>query len=73
MQQSAEEAAEERENDIASLQEELCRLTAQLQRLRLTVHEYHLEVTALRAGIGVKSPSRDLNVAGRSGYRGNHG
>lgn len=73
LQQAAEEAAEERENDIASLQEELCRLTAQLQHLRATVQEYDLEVTVLRAEIGVQSQGQDLNAAGSSGFRGNHG
>lgn len=74
LQQSAEEAAEERENDIASLQEELCRLSAQLQHLRVTVQEYDLEVTTLRAEINPNpNPSQDLSVAGSSGYRGNHG
>lgn len=73
LQQSAQEAAEERENDIASLQEELCRLSAQLQHLRRSVQDYDLEATTLRAETGVKSHSQDLNLAGRSGYRGNHG
>lgn len=73
LQQSAQEAAEERENDIASLQEQLCRLSAQLQHLRATVQEYELELTTLRAEIGVRSHSQDLNAAGRSGYRGSRG
>lgn len=73
LQQSAEEAAAEREDDIAWLQEELCGLSAQLQRLRGTVQEYDLEVTTLRAEIAVRSQSQDLKVAGRSGYRGNQG
>lgn len=72
LQRSAQEAAEEREDDIAALQEELCRLGAQLQHLLLTLQEEHLEVNALRAQIGLKSQSQDLNL-GRSGYRGDHG
>lgn len=72
LQRSAEEAAEEREDHIASLQEELCRLSAQLQRLRVTVQEYELEVTALRAELTVESQSQDPDL-GRSGHRGNHG
>lgn len=72
LQRSAQEAAEEREDDIAALQEELCRLGAQLQHLLLTLQEDHLEVIALRAQTGLKSQSQDLNL-GRSGYRGDHG
>ena len=59
LQQAAEEAAGERENDIASLQEELCRMRAELQRLRVTAQEYELEITSLRAEIGMKSQRRD--------------
>ncbi|KAJ8411389.1 hypothetical protein AAFF_G00173950 [Aldrovandia affinis] len=59
LQQAAEEAAGERENDIASLQEELCRARAQLQRLNATAQEYELEITTLRAEIAMKSRRRE--------------
>lgn len=53
LQQAAEEAAAERENDIASLQEELCRRRAELGRLGHDAREYQLEIAALRGEIGV--------------------
>ncbi|XP_019737337.1 LOW QUALITY PROTEIN: coiled-coil domain-containing protein 136-like [Hippocampus comes] len=55
LQQAAEEAAAERENDIASLQEELCRRRAELRRLGDDAREYELEIAAPRGDIGVKS------------------
>lgn len=59
VQQAAEEAAAERENDIASLQEELCRRRAELQRLSEETQEYELEITTLRAEISMKSQRRE--------------
>lgn len=59
LQQAAEEAAAERENDIALLQEELCKLRAELARLHNTTQEYELELTSLRAEIGMKSQCQD--------------
>ncbi|XP_051911727.1 coiled-coil domain-containing protein 136-like isoform X2 [Hippocampus zosterae] len=47
LQEADEEAAAERENDIACLQEELCRLRAQLQRLRDTGGRHEAEVATL--------------------------
>ncbi|KAK5902004.1 hypothetical protein CesoFtcFv8_007307 [Champsocephalus esox] len=58
LQQTAEEAAAEREFDIASLQEELCRRRAELQRLSEETQEYELEITTLRAEISMKSQRR---------------
>uniref|UniRef100_H3ABL6 Coiled-coil domain containing 136b n=1 Tax=Latimeria chalumnae TaxID=7897 RepID=H3ABL6_LATCH len=49
--QVAEEAAAERENDIATMQEELCRVRAKLEHLRRTTEEYELEIITLRAEI----------------------
>lgn len=51
LQQAAEEAAAERENDIACLQEELCRLRAELQCLLAAASQSELEMSALRAEI----------------------
>ncbi|KAJ8002628.1 hypothetical protein DPEC_G00160860 [Dallia pectoralis] len=59
LQAAAEEAAAERENDIASLQEELCRHRAELGRLSDEALEYELEITTLRAEIGMKSQRRE--------------
>ncbi|KAM6926086.1 sarcolemmal membrane-associated protein-like isoform 1-T2 [Lycodopsis pacificus] len=59
LQQAAEEAGAERENDIASLQEELCRRRVELQRLSEETQEYELEITTLRAEIGMKSQRRE--------------
>lgn len=58
LQQAAEEAAAERENDIASLQEELCRLRAEISQLEDTGQEYELEIVTLRAEIEMKSKIR---------------
>lgn len=71
LQQAAEEAAAERENDIASLQEELCRLRAQLGRLNDEAQEYELEITTLRAEISMKSQRREEERKGgeREGRR----
>lgn len=59
LQQAAEDAAAERENDIASLQEELCRRRAELQRLSDDTQGYELEITTLRAEISMKSQRRE--------------
>lgn len=58
LRQAAEEAAGERENEIATLQEELCRIRAELEHLQQTTVEYELEITTLRAEIQMKSDSR---------------
>ncbi|XP_042300236.1 coiled-coil domain-containing protein 136-like [Sceloporus undulatus] len=50
----AEEAAALHENEIAGMQEELCRLKAELDRVQLVRNEYDMEVTALRAEINMK-------------------
>lgn len=55
LQQAAEEAAADSENDIAYLQEELCRLKAELQSLHAAVAEYELEINALRAELNTES------------------
>lgn len=52
LQEDGEEAAAERENDIACLQEELCRLRAQLQRLRDAAGRHEAEVATLRTENG---------------------
>lgn len=67
LQQAAEEAAAERENDIACLQEELCRLRAELQRLHTVAKESEVEIAALRAEISARSPDGDTHTAGRTG------
>ncbi|XP_068459361.1 coiled-coil domain-containing protein 136-like isoform X2 [Clinocottus analis] len=59
LQQAAEEAAAERENDIATLQEELCRRRVELQHLSEETQEYELEITTLRAEISMKSQRRE--------------
>ncbi|KAM9772575.1 uncharacterized protein ACBT44_004263 isoform 2-T2 [Syngnathus typhle] len=55
LQEAGEEAAAERENDIACLQEELCRIRAQLQRHAAGRHE--AEVAAL----GTESDGEDCS------------
>lgn len=53
----AEEAAALHENEIAGLQEELCRLKAELDRVQLIHSEYNMEITSLRAEINMKEPN----------------
>lgn len=67
LQQAAEEVAAERENDIACLQEELCRLRAELQRLHAAAKESEVEIAALRAEIGARSPDGHAHTPGRMG------
>lgn len=65
LQQAAEEAAAERENDIACLQEELCRLRAELQRLHAAASQSELEMSALRAEIGGRGLQGHAPLPGR--------
>ncbi|XP_038608270.1 coiled-coil domain-containing protein 136 isoform X2 [Tachyglossus aculeatus] len=58
LRQAAEDAAAEHEGDVAILQEELCRLRAELARTESTREEYELEITTLRAEIQMKSGGR---------------
>lgn len=69
LQQAAEEVAAERENDIALLQEELCRMRAELQRLHATAQEYELEITTLRAEISMKSQNTVTSPQGEEAGR----
>ncbi|KAM6436304.1 coiled-coil domain-containing protein 136 isoform 2-T2 [Liasis olivaceus] len=59
----AEEVAAVHENEIAGLQEELCRLKAELQRVQQVRDEYDMELTALRAEIRMK---QELFTRGRT-------
>uniref|UniRef100_A0A8C8SLW9 Coiled-coil domain containing 136 n=1 Tax=Pelusios castaneus TaxID=367368 RepID=A0A8C8SLW9_9SAUR len=55
---AAEETAAIHENEIAALQEQLCRLRAELQRAQQIRDEYELETSTLRAEIMMKSKSQ---------------
>ncbi|XP_060545304.1 coiled-coil domain-containing protein 136 [Pantherophis guttatus] len=57
----AEEAAALHENEIASLQEELCRMKAELERVQRVHNEYEMELTALRAEIQMIQDSAPEN------------
>uniref|UniRef100_A0A4W3IXS9 Stress response protein NST1-like n=1 Tax=Callorhinchus milii TaxID=7868 RepID=A0A4W3IXS9_CALMI len=59
----AEEAGAERENEIATLQEELCRVQAHLQRLQQISAGYELEITSLRGEISLKTQSQQRRGA----------
>ncbi|XP_058047691.1 coiled-coil domain-containing protein 136, partial [Ahaetulla prasina] len=63
----AEEAAALHENEIASLQEELCRMKAELERVQRIHHEYEMELTALRAEIQMMQDSAPRNRVSASG------
>ncbi|XP_067390971.1 coiled-coil domain-containing protein 136 isoform X2 [Emydura macquarii macquarii] len=58
LQLEAEEVAAIHENEIAALQEQLCRLRAELQRVQQVRDEYEMETTTLRAEIMMKSGSQ---------------
>ncbi|TFJ96480.1 O-succinylhomoserine sulfhydrylase [Platysternon megacephalum] len=61
----AEEVAAIHENEIAALQEQLCRLRAELQRVQQVREEYETEITTLRAEITMKG-SGQARAEGRT-------
>ncbi|KAH1185408.1 coiled-coil domain-containing protein 136 isoform X1 [Mauremys mutica] len=65
LQLEAEEEAAIHENEIAALQEQLCRLRAELQRVQQVREEYETEITTLRAEITMKG-SGQVRAEGRA-------
>ncbi|XP_074832345.1 coiled-coil domain-containing protein 136 isoform X2 [Carettochelys insculpta] len=65
LQLEAEEMAAIHENEIAALQEQLCWLRAELQRVQQVRDEYETEVTTLRAEIKMKRDGQ-ARAEGRS-------
>ncbi|XP_026548687.1 coiled-coil domain-containing protein 136-like, partial [Notechis scutatus] len=62
----AEEAAAVHENEIASLQEELCRMKAELERVQRIHNEYEMELTTLRAELRMMQNLAAENSGGAS-------
>uniref|UniRef100_A0A7N4PIR3 Coiled-coil domain containing 136 n=1 Tax=Sarcophilus harrisii TaxID=9305 RepID=A0A7N4PIR3_SARHA len=54
LRQAAEDAAVEHEGDIASLQEDLCRMRSQLSGMERMQEEYEMEINSLRSEIQLK-------------------
>lgn len=55
LRQAADDSATEHESDIASLQENLCRMQSELDDLERVRNEYELEITSLRAEMEMKT------------------
>ncbi|XP_014640517.1 PREDICTED: coiled-coil domain-containing protein 136 isoform X2 [Ceratotherium simum simum] len=65
LRQAAEDSATEHESDIASLQEDLCRMQNELDDMERIRGEYEMEITSLRAEMEMKSsdPSNSLSLS----------
>lgn len=75
LRQAAEDSATEHESDIASLQEDLCRMQNELDDMERIRGEYEMEITSLRAEMEMKSsdPSNSLNLSDYSEMQGMRG
>ncbi|XP_012576371.1 PREDICTED: coiled-coil domain-containing protein 136 isoform X5 [Condylura cristata] len=65
LRQAAEDSATEHESDIASLQEDLCRMQNELYDMERIRGEYEMEITSLRAEMEMKNsdPSSSLSAS----------
>nr|XP_031311186.1 coiled-coil domain-containing protein 136 isoform X8 [Camelus dromedarius] len=65
LRQAAVDSATEHESDIASLQEDLCRMQNELEDMERIRGEYEIEITSLRAEIEMKrsDPSNSLSLS----------
>lgn len=76
LRQAAEDSATEHESDIASLQEDLCRIQSELDDMYRIRGEYELEIASLRAEMEMKSSSgggsgsNDLSISDFSEMQG---
>lgn len=72
LRQAAEDSATEHESDIASLQEDLCRMQNELEDMERIRGEYEMEITSLRAEIEMKNsdPSNSLSLSDFSEMQG---
>lgn len=75
LRQAAEDSATEHESDIASLQEDLCRMQNELDDMERIRGEYEMEITSLRAEMEMKSsdPSNSLSLSDFSEMQGMRG
>ncbi|XP_063524515.1 coiled-coil domain-containing protein 136 isoform X17 [Pongo pygmaeus] len=71
LRQAAEDSATEHESDIASLQEDLCRMQNELEDMERIRGDYEMEIASLRAEMEMKSsePSSSLGLSDYSGLQ----
>ncbi|PNI99416.1 CCDC136 isoform 10, partial [Pan troglodytes] len=71
LRQAAEDSATEHESDIASLQEDLCRMQNELEDMERIRGDYEMEIASLRAEMEMKSsePSGSLGLSDYSGLQ----
>lgn len=71
LRQAAADSATEHESDIASLQDDLCRLQNELDDMERIRGDYEMEIASLRAEMELKgSGPSDLSVSDFSGIQG---
>lgn len=72
LRQAAADSATEHETDIASLQEDLCRMQNELDDMERIRGEYEMEIASLRAEIDMKSSetSNSISLSDFSGLQG---
>ncbi|XP_017902451.1 PREDICTED: coiled-coil domain-containing protein 136 isoform X4 [Capra hircus] len=65
LRQAAEDSATEHDSDIASLQEDICRMQNELEDMDRIRGEYEMEITSLRAEIDMKNsdPSNSFSLS----------
>ncbi|XP_069443047.1 coiled-coil domain-containing protein 136 isoform X2 [Ovis canadensis] len=65
LRQAAEDSATEHDSDIASLQEDICRMQNELEDMDRIRGEYEMEITSLRAEIDMKNsdPSSSFSLS----------
>nr|KAF6418019.1 coiled-coil domain containing 136 [Rousettus aegyptiacus] len=65
LRQAAEDSATEHESDLASLQEDLCRMQSELDDMERIRGEYEMEITSLRAELEMKTsdPSNSYSLS----------
>uniref|UniRef100_A0A8C6EA01 Coiled-coil domain containing 136 n=1 Tax=Moschus moschiferus TaxID=68415 RepID=A0A8C6EA01_MOSMO len=65
LRQAAEDSATEHDSDIASLQEDICRMQNELEDMDRIRGEYEMEITSLRAEIDMKNsdPSNNFSLS----------
>lgn len=72
LRQAAEDSATDHESDIASLQEDICRMRNELEDMERIRGEYEMEITTLRAEMEMKTsdPSNSLSLSDFSEMQG---
>lgn len=72
LRQAAEDSATEHESDLASLQEDLCRMQSELDDMERIRGEYEMEITSLRAELEMKTsdPSNSYSLSDFSEMQG---